>query len=98
MEPRDSRRGGWSISVKGASTATLMELYGLLKESKEDRLQAIQIQQELVERARAEGLTTQQILNALVAGVGNKSRRAEIAKEWCKALGLTEKEATRRAG
>lgn len=90
--------GGWSVSVKTTSSAALTELYQLLKGSKENRSQALEIQKELVERARAEGLTTQEIVNALVAGVGKKSERAEIAKEWCEALGLTETEAKRLAG
>ena len=83
---------GWSVDLKGASTATLVELYELLKKSKESRSQAREIQRELVERAKAAGLTTQEIVNALVAGVGKKTERAAIAKEWCVALGLTETE------
>src|SRR2546425_11403752 len=61
---------GWSVDLKGASTATLVELYELLKKSKESRSQAHEIQKELVERAKAVGLTTQEIVNALVAGGG----------------------------
>jgi hypothetical protein len=59
--------GGWSVDLKGASTATLVELYELLKESKENRSQAREIQKELVARAKAAGLTTQEIVNALTA-------------------------------
>lgn len=88
---------GWSISVRSLSTATLMELYRLLKES-DDKRQTAEIQRELVSRARAEGLTTQEIVDALVASVGKRRERAAIASEWCEALGLTEMEAKRLAG
>jgi len=90
--------GGWSIRVKGLSTAALMELYQLLKGSARNRVQALEIQTELIARARAGGLTTQEIVKALVAGVGKKSERGEIAKEWSSALGITEHEARRLAG
>ena len=91
----DDMSGSWSISVKGMNTATLMELYQLLKDN---RKKALEIQRELVERAKAQGMTTQEILNTLVTGVGKKTERAAIAKEWCAALGLTEAEAKRLAG
>ena len=94
---RSVTSGGWSISVKSISTATLMELYQLLKESG-DKSRVVEIQGELVKRARAEGLTTQEIVRALVAGVGKKRERAAIAREWSEALRLTEKEARRLAG
>lgn len=87
--------GGWSVSVTGMSTGTLMELYRLLKH---DKAQALQIQKELVARAEAQGMTTQEILDTLVAGVGTKTKRAAIAKAWAEALRLTEAEARRRAG
>lgn len=90
-------RGGWSIRVKGLSTATLMELYQLLKGSAENRVQALEVQAELIARARAEGLTIHEIVKALVTGVGKKSERGDIAKEWCSALGITEREARRLA-
>ena len=88
----------WSIGVKNASTATLMELYQLLNASDENRPQALEIQRELVRRARAEGLTTREIVRILVAGVGTKRRRGLIAREWCDALEITETEAGRMAG
>jgi hypothetical protein len=90
-------KAGWSISVKNASAATLMELYQLLNASDENRPQALEIQRELVRRARAERLTPQEILRILVAGVGTKRRRGLIAREWCDALGITETEARRMA-
>ncbi len=74
----------------------LMELYRLLKES-DDRRQAVEIQRELVGRAREEGLTIREIVRTLVAGVGKRSDRAAIASEWYEALGITEKEAKRLA-
>lgn len=46
-------KAGWSISVKNAGTATLMELYQLLKASDENRPQALEIQRELVRQAWA---------------------------------------------
>lgn len=52
---------------------------------------------ELVQRARAEGVTTQEIVRILVAGVGTKRQRRLIAREWCDALGITEIEARRMA-
>ena len=79
------------------STATLAELYRLLKDSKDNR-QAVEIQKELVRRAKAESLTIQDIVDVLVAGIGKKSLRAAIAREWSEALGLTEEEAKRLAG
>ena len=88
---------GWSIRLEGMSTATLMELYRLLKESN-DKRQAIEIQKELVRRAKAEGMTIQEIVDVLVAGIGRRSLRAAIAREWAEALGLTEEEAKRLAG
>lgn len=91
-------KGGWSIRVKGLSSTTLMELYQLLKGSAGNRVQALEVQAELIARAGAEGLTTQEIVKALVAGVGKKSDRGEIAKEWYPALGITEREARRLAG
>lgn len=90
--------GGWSVNLKATSTATLVELYQLLKGSTEQRPQALAIQKELVERARLEGLTTEEILGVLVVGVGTRNERAAIAKEWCEALGLTADEARRLAG
>ena len=36
--------GGWSISAENMSAATLMELYQLMKDSNENRDQAVQIQ------------------------------------------------------
>ena len=91
-------KAGWSVSVKNASTATLMALYQLLKASDENRPQALEIQRELVRRARAEALTTHEIVRILVAGVGTKRQRGLIAMEWCDALGVTEIEARRLAG
>ena len=61
-------------------------------------VQVIAIQKELVRRAKAEGFTTQDIVDVLVAGVGRKTARAAIAREWAEALGLTEEEAKRLAG
>lgn len=87
---------GWSISMKSLSSATLMELYRLLKES-DDRRQAVEIQRELVARARKEGLTIREIVRTLVAGVGRRSDRAAIASAWYEALGIAEKEAKRLA-
>jgi len=71
-----------------------MELYQLLRH---DKTRALQIQEELVARAEAQGMTTQEILHTLVAGVGTKTKRAVIGKEWVEALRLTEAEAKRRA-
>jgi hypothetical protein len=88
----------WSFSAESASSASLMELYQLLKASDENRPQALQIQRELVRRARVQGLTTRLIVRALVGGVGKRRERALIVKEWCEALGLTEAEAKRIAG
>jgi hypothetical protein len=82
--------------VTNVSTATLLELYQLLKDSS-DRSHVVEIQKELVTRARAQGLTTRDILAALVAGVGKKADRVAIASAWCEALGLTDREARRRA-
>jgi hypothetical protein len=86
--------GGWSVSVKSARTETLMELYELLKG---DRTGALEIQKELVDRARATGMTTQEIMRTLVRGVVKKSERTAIAREWAEALGLKEAEAKRLA-
>lgn len=86
----------WSFRPESMSTATLMELYQLLKGSK-NRRQAVAIQKELVRRAQAEGLTIHEIVDVLVAGIGKKSLRAAIAREWSEALGLTEEEAKRLA-
>lgn len=89
--------GGWSISAKRASTASLMDLYRLLKGSEEHRTKALEIQKELVRRAMAGGRTTREVVNTLVAGAG-KRERAEIAREWAEALGVTEAEFRRLAG
>ena len=82
--------------MKSLSTATLMELYRLLRH-RDDRRQAVGIQRELVGRARAEGLTLRDIVRTLVAGVGKRSDRAAIASAWYEALDVTEKEAKRLA-
>jgi hypothetical protein len=84
----------WSIRPESMSSAALMELYQLLKGSK-DRRHAVKIQKELVRRSKAEGLTIQEIVEVLVAGIGQKRLRAAVAREWSEALGLTEEEAKR---
>ena len=89
---------GWSVNVKNVSSASLMELYQLLKASDDNREQAREIQRELVSRARAAGMKTRDIMRVLVAGVTRKRERAVIAKEWCNALGLQENEARRLVG
>jgi hypothetical protein len=90
----DQESGGWTVS---ASIATLAELYRLL-EGSPDPSKRIEIQRELVNRARHQGRSTEEIVEILVAKVPTKRARREIAKQWCKALGLTEKEAKRLAG
>ena len=90
----DQESGGWTVS---ASTATLAELYRLL-EGSANPSKRIEIQRELVNRARHQGLSTEEIVKILVANVPTKRARGEIAKQWCAALGLTEKEAKRLAG
>ncbi len=90
----DQESGGWTVS---ASTATLAELYRLL-EGSPDPSKRIEIQRELVNRARQQGLSTEDIVEILVAHVPTKRARGDIAKQWYEALGLTEKEARRLAG
>jgi hypothetical protein len=91
------QKSGWSINPQNYSAATLAELHSLLNESPNvSQLRAIQ--KELVARTEKEqGLTRKEILKVLVAGVGTKRERREIAKEWCEALGMTEAEAKRLA-
>ena len=90
----DQESGGWTVS---ASTATLAELYRLLEGSR-DPSKRIEIQRELVKRARDQGLSTREIVEILVANVRTRRARGQIAKEWAEALGLTEREAKRLAG
>jgi hypothetical protein len=90
----DQESGGWTVS---ASTATLAELHRLL-EGSTNPSKRIEIQRELVNRARHQGLSTEEIVKILAANAPTKRARGEIAKQWCEALGLTEKEAKRLAG
>ncbi len=69
-----------------------------LLEGSPDPSKRIAIQRELVNRERHQGLSTEEIVDILVANVPTKRARGEIARQWCEALGLTEKEAKRLAG
>ena len=89
--------GRWSVNIGKASSATLLELYQLLATSEENPQQVLEIQRELVGRARAKGLTTQAIVKTLVTGVRTRRAREEVALAWAEALGLTESEAKRMA-
>jgi hypothetical protein len=80
-----------TIDLDSCSPKTLFELYQQLKDSEHNALRT-EIQRKLVECVRKTGRSTQYIVDLLIAGVGTKTERAEIAKEWSVAVGISEQE------
>lgn len=84
----------WELRVENCGDQTLIELYYILRgsEDKVDIQRRIGVQKALIRRAREEkGATTKEIINRLVDGKPNRERK-DIAKEWCEAFGISEKE------
>lgn len=90
------KKSGWSVDPKSCSNERLAELLVLLKGS-EHRAQLLEVQREIVERARKAGRTTKELVNGLTRHVVKKDRAA-VAKEWSAALGISEEEFRRIAG
>ena len=87
---------GWRVDVESCSTERLAELLVLLQGS-ENRAQLLEVQQEIVRRARRAGRTTTELVNGLTRHETRKGR-AVVAKEWSSALGITEEEFRRISG
>ena len=82
---------GWDIDWDSCGRKTLLDIYRLLKDSPHAPLSE-QAKNKLVTCLKQAGTTDQKIIDILTRGVGRKKERAEIAQEWCTALGLTARE------
>lgn len=91
------QKPGWIVDVKSCSSEQLVELLEQL-EGSQHKAQVLEIQCELVERARKLGRTTQQIVDGLCRRLPTKRERAVMAKKWSAALGISEEEFKRKAG
>ena len=87
---------GWRVDVESCSIERLAELLVLLQDS-EHRAQLLEVQREIVGRARRAGRTTMELVNGLTRHETRKGR-AVVAKEWSSALGITEAEFRRISG
>lgn len=91
------QKPGWNIDVKSCSPEQLVELLEQL-EGSQHKAQVLEIQRELVERARKLGRTTQQIVDGLCRRLPTKRERTKMAQRWSVALGISEEEFKRMAG
>lgn len=91
------QKPGWNIDVKSCSSEQLVELLEQL-EGSQHRSQVLEIQRELIERARKSGRTNQQLIDGLTRRLTTKKERAKMAQKWSAALGISEEEFKRMAG
>ena len=86
----------WKVDVKGLSVSGIVTLLRQLDGSKY-RNAILELRQELVRRARAEGASDEVIIRTLTRGVARGLNLNAVAKEWASTLGLSVKEFKRIA-
>jgi len=91
-----AEKPGWEIDVKSCSHEQLAALLKLLAGDEQKDIQR-QIRRELIDRARARGLTDQQIISRLILGVPKGASRNEVAEDWADAFGISVKDFKRIA-
>jgi len=86
----------WKIDVKGLSVSEIVSLLRQLDGSKY-RNTILELRQELVRRARAEGASDDVIIRTLARGVARGLNLDAVAKQWASTLGLSVREFKRIA-
>ena len=86
----------WNINVKGLSLTEIVNLLRQLDGTKhKDKI--LELQRELVKRARTEGVNDEAIIRTLTRGVARGLDLDAVAKKWATVLGVSVKEFKRIA-
>jgi hypothetical protein len=86
----------WKIDVKGLSVSEIVTLLRQLDGSKYSN-SILELRQELVRRARAEGASDDVIIRTLTRGVARGLNLDAVAKQWAATLGISVREFKRIA-
>jgi hypothetical protein len=86
----------WKIDVKGLSVSEIVTLLRQLDGSKYKNV-ILELRQELVHRARAEGATDDVIIRTLTRGVARGVNLDAVARQWATTLGISVSEFKRIA-
>jgi hypothetical protein len=90
------RQPSWKVDVKSLSPDQIVQLLKELRGS-EHKEQVQNLKRELIERARGEGATDEQIIRVLAQNVARGSSLHDVAKEWADCFGISVTEFKRIA-
>ena len=91
-----SKKSGWTIDVKNLSNQKLVEI-SLQLDGSEHVEVVDSLRRELVERLRATGRTTDEIIRQIALNVPRGRRLNEIARAWARLVGVSAEEFRRIA-
>ncbi len=86
----------WMVDVKSLSTDKIVQLLKELRGSGHREL-ILNLKQELIEHARREGATDEQIIRVLAQNVPRGLSLRDVAKEWAECFGISVAEFKRIA-
>ncbi len=87
---------GWSVDVKSLSNEKLVEISLQLDGSEHIEIVDL-LRRELIERLRATGRTTEEIIKQLAANLPRGRRMSELARAWARIVGVSVEEFRRIA-